>query len=46
MGYEKRNPTYPEFTDHYFTGEYPIEPTDHINEKNNKLSLLSNISKK
>ena len=43
MGYEKRNPTYPQFTDHCFTGEYPIKPID-VNDKNfmdEKLSLMS-----
>ena len=28
MGYEKRNSSYPQFTDHYFTGDYPIKPID------------------
>ena len=28
MGYEKRNLAYPQFTDHCFTGDYPVEPTD------------------
>ena len=28
MGYEKRNSTYPQFTDHCFTGDYPIKPID------------------
>jgi len=28
MGYKKRNNYYPQFTDHCFTGEYPIEPID------------------
>ena len=28
MGYEKRNSSYPQFTDHCFTGEYPIKPID------------------
>ena len=23
-----RNNSYPQFSDHYFTGEYPIKPTD------------------
>ena len=23
---DKRNPSYPQFSDHYFTGEYPIKP--------------------
>ncbi len=43
MGYEKRNTAYPQFTDHCFTGEYPIKPID-INEKNfldDKLSYMS-----
>ena len=28
MGYEKRNLSYPQFTDHCFTGEYPVKPVD------------------
>ena len=28
MGFEKRNTAYPQFTDHCFTGDYPIEPMD------------------
>ncbi len=39
---EKRNPSYPQFSDHYFTGEYPIEPSDKLNGlKIKQLSLLS-----
>lgn len=43
MGYEKRNSSYPQFTDHCFTGEYPVKPTD-ANDKdfiNDQLSLMS-----
>ena len=45
MGYQKRNNLSPEFTDHYFTGDYPIPPLDQSNRsvKDNQLSLLSNI---
>ncbi|MEY3962718.1 MAG: hypothetical protein RLZ08_1101 [Pseudomonadota bacterium] len=45
MGYQKRNNISPEFTDHYFTGDYPIPPLDQSNRsvKDNQLSLLSNI---
>jgi len=45
MGYKKRNNLSPEFTDHYFTGEYPVIPIDDTNRnmKDNQLSLLSNI---
>jgi amidophosphoribosyltransferase len=45
MGYQKRNNLSPEFTDHYFTGDYPISPLDQSNRsiKDNQLSLLSNI---
>ena len=25
-----RNKLYPQFTDHYFTGEYPIKPVDQM----------------
>ncbi len=43
MGYEKRNSSYPQFTDHCFTGEYPVEPVD-ANSKDfmdKKISLMS-----
>ena len=42
---EKRNSTYPQFSDHYFTGEYPIKPSDNLGElKITQLSLLSGKS--
>ncbi len=42
---EKRNNNYPQFSDHYFTGEYPIKALDKLgNEKITQLSLLSNKS--
>ena len=42
---EKRNHKYPQFSDHYFTGEYPIKPYDRINGiKVKQLSLLSSKS--
>ena len=42
---EKRNPTYPQFSDHYFTGEYPIRPKDSESDLNiAQLSLLSGKS--
>jgi amidophosphoribosyltransferase len=45
LGIEKRNDAYPEFSDHYFTGDYPIEPYDALNEeKVTQLSLLSGKS--
>ena len=42
MGFSKRNLAYPQFTDHCFTGDYPIEPLD-ANEKkfNDRVSNLS-----
>jgi len=44
MGYKKRNSSYPQFTDHCFTGEYPVEPLDANSEnfKKNRLSFMSN----
>ena len=45
MGCEKRNSSYPQFTDHCFTGEYPIEPMD-ASEKNFKKKELSFMSSK
>ncbi len=45
MGFNERNNTYPQLTDHYFTGEYPIEITDELGEdKVTQLSLLSTAS--
>ena len=42
---EKRNSIYPQFSDHYFTGDYPIKPLDNLgSEKITQLSLLSNKS--
>ena len=42
---EKRNKNYPQFSDHYFTGEYPIKPTDNLQGlKVKQLSLLSSKS--
>ena len=42
---EKRNANYPQFSDHYFTGDYPIKPHDDINNiRLKQLSLLSGKS--
>ena len=39
---EKRNSIYPQFSDHYFTGDYPIKPSDNLKGlKVKQLSLLS-----
>ena len=46
MGYEKRNSSYPQFTDHCFTGEYPIIPID-ANDKDfvdKQLTFMSSKS--
>ncbi len=42
---EKRNLNYPQFSDHYFTGDYPIKPQDNLKGlKIKQLSLLSGKS--
>ena len=42
---QQRNKLYPQFSDHYFTGEYPIERIDQNESKIvSQLSLLSNKS--
>jgi len=43
LGHEKRNSSYPQFTDHCFTGEYPVEPIDANNKDfiNDRVSLIS-----
>ena len=45
LGKGKRNTNYPQFSDHYFTGDYPIKPSDDLSEsKITQLSLLSSKS--
>ena len=45
IGFESRNKTYPQLTDHYFTGEYPVKPIDELGDnKITQLSLLSSAS--
>jgi len=45
MGFEKRDETYPQLTDHYFTGDYPVKPIDELSDdKVTQLSLLSTAS--
>ena len=42
---EERNSNYPQFSDHYFTGDYPIKPSDNLKGfKIKQLSLLSGKS--
>tara|TARA_B100000886_G_scaffold135357_1_gene91335 strand:+ start:26511 stop:27980 length:1470 start_codon:yes stop_codon:yes gene_type:complete len=42
---KNRNNNYPQFSDHYFTGEYPIKPSDNLEGlKVKQLSLLSGKS--
>ena len=42
MGFKERNKQYPQLTDHYFTGEYPVKIIDELGEeKITQLSLLS-----
>ena len=41
----ERNSNYPQFSDHYFTGDYPIKPSDNLQGyKVKQLSLLSGKS--
>ena len=44
LGKGNRINTYPQFSDHYFTGEYPVKPTDNLTNKIKQLSLLSGKS--
>ena len=38
----RRNDSYPQFSDHYFTGDYPVKPSDNLKGlKIKQLSLLS-----
>lgn len=42
IGFEKRNDNYPQLTDHYFTGDYPVKPIDELGD--NKITQLSLLS--
>ena len=45
MGYERRDPLRPQFTDHCFTGDYPTPLTDRTGESSpRQLSLLAEAS--
>ncbi|MDB5592236.1 amidophosphoribosyltransferase [Enterovirga sp.] len=41
LGHPGRNDSMPQFTDHYFTGEYPTPITDHLGEASKQISLLA-----
>ena len=42
IGFDKRNDSYPQLTDHYFTGDYPVKPIDELGD--NKITQLSLLS--
>ena len=42
IGFNKRNENYPQLTDHYFTGDYPVKPIDELGD--NKITQLSLLS--
>ena len=46
MGCKKRNEKHPQFTDHCFTGDYPVVPIDKTLDKSkfDQLSFLSNVN--
>ena len=46
MGHEKRNRIYPQFTDHCFTGDYPVKPLDANNKDitDGQISFMSSKS--
>ena len=45
IGFDVRNESYPQLTDHYFTGEYPVKPIDELGDsKITQLSLLNTAS--
>ena len=45
IGFDKRNENYPQLTDHYFTGDYPVKPIDELGDnKITQLSLLNTAS--
>ncbi len=42
IGFNKRDDNYPQLTDHYFTGDYPVKPLDGLGD--NKVAQLSLLS--
>ena len=45
IGFDKRNKNYPQLTDHYFTGDYPVKLIDELGDnKIAQLSLLNTAS--
>jgi len=44
LGETGRDPVHPQYTDHYFTGDYPIPVTDIMGESVKQLSLLAEAS--
>ncbi|WP_216074778.1 hypothetical protein, partial [Acinetobacter baumannii] len=44
LGEPGRDPGQPQFTDHYFTGDYPTPITDLVSEGAKQLSLLAEAS--
>ena len=45
IGFNNRKENYPQLTDHYFTGDYPVKPIDELGDsKITQLSLLSTAS--
>ena len=45
LGFNKRDENYPQLTDHYFTGNYPVKLIDELgNSKITQLSLLNTAS--
>ena len=45
IGFDGRSESYPQLTDHYFTGEYPVKPIDELGDnKITQLSLLNTAS--
>ncbi len=45
IGFNQRNESYPQLTDHYFTGDYPVKPIDELGDsKITQLSLLNTSS--
>ncbi len=45
IGFSQRNEAYPQLTDHYFTGDYPVKPIDELGDnKITQLSLLNTAS--
>ena len=43
IGFDKRNENYPQLTDHYFTGDYPVKPIDELGDNKDYSIIFTKV---